>query len=31
MMSQTRIQTILIHILPDISRSKGHQVMQFGQ
>ena len=31
MASQTGQQTITIHILPDISRSKGNQAMKFGQ
>ena len=31
MRSQTAKQTILIHILPNISRSKGNQIMKFGQ
>ena len=31
MMSQTRQQTVVIHILPDISGSKGNQIMKFGQ
>ena len=31
MTSQTGKQTITIHILPDISRSKGNQTMVFGQ
>ena len=31
MRSQTVKQTILIHILPNISRSKGNQIMKFGQ
>ena len=29
--SQTGQQTITIHILPNISRSKGNQAMKFGQ
>ena len=29
--SQPGKQTIAIHILPDISRSKGNQAMKFGQ
>ena len=29
MMSQTGYQTVAIHILPDISRSKGNQAMKF--
>ena len=29
--SQSGKQTISMHILPDISRSKGNQTMQFGQ
>ena len=29
--SQPREQTIVIHILPNISRSKGNQTMKFGQ
>ena len=31
MTSQPGIQTIAIHILPNISRSKGNQTMKFGQ
>ena len=31
MMSQPGEQTILIHILPNISRSKDNQTMKFGQ
>ena len=31
MTSQPEKQTIAIHILPDISRSKGNQTMKFGQ
>ena len=31
MRSQTAKQTISIHILPNISRSKGNQTMKFGQ
>ena len=31
MTSQTGKQTIAIHILPNISRSKGNQAMKFGQ
>ena len=31
MTSQSGQQTILIHILPNISRSKGNQTMKFGQ
>ena len=31
MTSQTGKQTIAIHILPNISRSKGNQTMKFGQ
>ena len=31
MTSQPWKQTIAIHILPDISRSKGNQAMEFGQ
>ena len=31
MMSQPGEQTIVIHILPNISRSKGNQTMEFGQ
>ena len=31
MMPQPGQQTIVIHILPDISRSKGNQAMKFGQ
>ena len=30
-MSQPSYQTIVIHILPNISRSKGNQTMKFGQ
>ena len=30
-MSQDGKQTITMHILPDISRSKGNQTMKFGQ
>ena len=30
MMSQPGEQAIAIHILPDISRSKGNQAMKFG-
>ena len=30
-MSQTGQQTIVIHILPSISRSKGNQTMKYGQ
>ena len=29
--SQTSKQKITIHLLPDISRSKGNQAMKFGQ
>ena len=29
--SQPDKQTIVIHILPNISRSKGNQTMEFGQ
>ena len=29
--SQPDLQTIRIHILPNISRSKGNQTMKFGQ
>ena len=29
--SQPGLQTIAIHILPNISRSKGNQTMKFGQ
>ena len=28
---QPRKQTIAIHILPNITRSKGNQIMKFGQ
>ena len=31
MTSQPGKQTIIIHILPDKSRSKGNQTMKFGQ
>ena len=31
MMSQPGLQTIVKHILPNISRSKGNQTMKFGQ
>ena len=31
MTSQPGSQTIAIHILPDISQSKGNQAMNFGQ
>ena len=31
MTSQPGQQTIVIHILPNISRSKGNQTMKFGQ
>ena len=31
MTSQIGTQTIAIHILPDMSRSKGNQEMKFGQ
>ena len=31
MMSQPGLQTVLIHILPNISQSKGNKVMKFGQ
>ena len=31
MTSQSGKQTIAIHILPNISRSKGNQTMKFGQ
>ena len=31
MASQPGQQTIVIHILPNISRSKGYQTMKFGQ
>ena len=30
-MSQPGLQTIPIHILPNISQSKGNQTMKFGQ
>ena len=30
-MSQPWKQTIIVHILPNISRSKGNQAMKFGQ
>ena len=31
MTSQPDLQTIAIHILPNISQSKGNQTMKFGQ
>ena len=31
MTSQPGLQTIAIHILPNISQSKGNQAMKFGQ
>ena len=31
MTSQPGLQTIAIHILPNISQSKGNQIMKFGQ
>ena len=31
MMSEPGKQTIAIHILPNISRSRGNQTMKFGQ
>ena len=31
MASKTGLQTIEIHILPNISQSKGNQTMKFGQ
>ena len=31
MMSQPGYQTVIIHILPNISRSKDNQTMKFGQ
>ena len=31
MMSQPGLQTIAIHIFPNISQSKGNQTMKFGQ
>ena len=31
MTSQPDLQTIAIHILPNISQSKGNQMMKFGQ
>ena len=31
MTSQPGLQTIAIHILPNISKSKGNQAMKFGQ
>ena len=31
MKSQTSLQTIAIHILTNISRSKGNQAIKFGQ
>ena len=30
-MSQPGLQTIAIHILPNISKSKGNQAIKFGQ
>ena len=30
-MSQSGKQTVVIHILPNISRSKGNQIMKFNQ
>ena len=31
MTSQTRKQTIAIHIMPNISKRKGNQAMEYGQ
>ena len=31
MMSEPGLQTITIHTLPNLSQSKGNQVMKFGQ
>ena len=31
MASQPRLQTIPMHVLPNISQSKGNQTMKFGQ
>ena len=31
MTSQPGLQTIVIHILPNVSRSKGNQTIKFGQ
>ena len=31
MTSQSGLQTIAIHILPNLSQSKGNQIMKFGQ
>ena len=31
MMSQSGLQTIAIHIFPNISQSQGNQTMKFGQ
>ena len=31
MTSQSRKQTIAIHVLPNISRNKGNQAIKFGQ
>ena len=31
MMSQPGLQTIAIHVLPNISQNKGNQTMKFGQ
>ena len=31
MTSQSGLQAITIHILPNISRSRGNQIMKFGQ
>ena len=31
MTSQSGLQTVAIHILPNISQSKGNQEMKFGQ
>ena len=31
MTSQTGYQTVAIHVLPNISRSKGNQSVEFGQ
>ena len=31
MLSQPGLQTIVVHILPNISQSKGNQAMEFGE
>ena len=31
MTSQPRLQTIAIHMLPNVSQSKGNQAVKFGQ